>query len=204
MIEIIPGTKSKFRIVNAIYENPGINVTALIKKVKVSPNLVLEYVNQLSANNIIKEERSGGKKKVHIRNLKPNFDNEAAQIIYSMIETNKKDLFLKKYNNLNPFFLQLSDLKNIEFILVYGSFARLGSDKESDLDVLIVGQLNKEQITRIREVFVTLENELSLKIETMKSFLQNKEKPLFQNILKEHVVLSGAFNYIKVLNKLKI
>ena len=48
MIEkIAPGTKLKMNIIKAIYENPGINVTNLIKKVRASPNSVITYLNEL-------------------------------------------------------------------------------------------------------------------------------------------------------------
>lgn len=205
MIEnIIPGNKTRLNILKNIYDNPGINLTNLIKKVKASPNLVLEYVNNLSSYNIIKEEKSGGKKKVHMRNLRANFDNEISSIIYSLTEINKKYLFFKKYKQLRPYFVQLEDIlkNNKSFALVYGSFARFASTKDSDLDLLIVGKLEKEEIKRIREVFVTLESELSLKIETIHSFLENIDKPLHQNLLKEHVVVYGAGIFISVLEKI--
>lgn len=196
--EIIPGNKTRFKIIKAIYESSGINLTNLIKKVKASPNLVLDYVNKLSLYDVIKEEKTGGKKKVHVRNIKPDFNKETARLLYSIVELDKKLLFFKKYKNLKSYFLQLGDVlkKRLGFILIYGSYARFKADKDSDLDILIVGKLEKEEIKRIREIFVTLENELSLKIETINSFLKNKNKSLYQNILKEHVVIYGVFNFI--------
>lgn len=202
--EIIPGNKTKLKIIKAIYENPGINLTNLIKKIKASPNLVLKYVNKLSTYGIIKEERSGGRKKIHIRNLRASFDNEIARIIYSLIEINKKLEFFRKYKNIKPYFLQLDDIfKNkTGFVLIYGSFARLAADKDSDLDILIIENLKKEEIRRIEETFVTLHNELSLKTESINNFLKNKNKPLYKNILKEHIIIYGVEKFIKIRNKL--
>ena len=82
--EIIPGNKTRLKIIKSIYENPRINLSGLIKKVKASPNLVLEYINKLSSYQIIKEERTQGEKKIHVRNLIANFDNEISKIIYSI------------------------------------------------------------------------------------------------------------------------
>ena len=179
MIEsIIPGNKTRLNIIKNIYENPRINLTNLIKKVKASPNLVLEYINNLSSYSVIKEEKIGGKKKIHIRNLRANFDNEISQIIYSLAEIDKKFLFFKKYKQLKPYFMQLEDIlkNNNRFALVYGSYARFASTKDSDLDLLIAGKLEKDEIKRIQEIFITLENELSLKIE---------EKPVNIRLISE-------------------
>ena len=195
MIEkIIPGNKTRLKIIKAIYENPGINLTSLIKEVKASPNLVLKYVNDLSAYGIINEKKVEGKKKVHVRNLAAGFNNETARILYSLIEIDKKLNFLRKYKSLNRSFIQVEELfEDWEgFVLIYGSFARFAAEKDSDLDVIIVGKLKDEKIDRVREIFVALEHELSLKVETFNSFLKNKDKPLYQNILREHVIIAGT------------
>lgn len=203
--EIIPGNKTRLKIIKAIYENPNINLTSLIRKVKASPNLVLNYVNKLSLFNLINEEKIGGRKKIHIRNLRPNFDSEIGKILYSLVEIEKKFLFSERYRGLRPYFLQLGEIfnKKIDFALVYGSYARFAATEESDLDILIIGKLDNEARKRLSETFVTLEIEPSIKIETVKNFLKNKDKPLFQNIIKEHVVVYGEINFIKFLEKLK-
>lgn len=202
--ETLPGNRTKFKIVEAIYNNPKINITTLIKKVKASPNLVLKYVNNLLKDNIVKEERIGGIKKAHSRNISPDFKDEFAKITYSLIEIDKKYLFFKKYKQLKSISSQLEDLVNskIELIIIYGSFARFSANKESDLDILIIGKLKKDEISKIKEIFITLEHEPSLKIETKHAFLKNKDKPLYKNIIKEHIVLYGAHNYIALLEKI--
>lgn len=203
--EIIPGNATKLRIINTIYENPGINLTGLIKKVRASPNLVLDYVNNLLLYGVLREEKRGGKKKAHIRMLKPNFNNEISQIVYSLVELNKQLEFFNKYKKLKSYFEQLREIFGDRegFILVYGSYARFSAEKDSDLDLLIVGELKKEEITRIEEIFITLESELSLKIETIKKFLENKNKPLYENILREHIIMGGVTNFMKILAKIR-
>lgn len=204
--EIIPGNKTKLRIVRTIYENPGINLTSLIRKVKLSPNFVLMYVNKLSSFGLIKENQVKRKKKVHVRNLKFNFKNLLTKFICSVVELDKKLLFFKKYKKLNSYFLQLNELfnKKIEFAVIYGSYFRLSVDKDSDLDLLIVGSPDKEMLKRIKEIFVTLDSEVSIKIESTSKFLSNIDKPLYQNILKEHVIVYGEMDYAKILSKIKV
>ena len=207
MIEkIIPGTDTKLRILKIIYEDKYINLSNLIKRAKTSPNLVLSYINKLVNFNVVAEQKSGGKIKVHIRNLMPNFKSNESKAIYSLIELDKKEIFFKKYKNLKIIFEQLYDLfdENIKFVIVYGSYARFSATKESDLDLLIVGKLNDEKRKRLREAFITLDIEPSIKIETLKHFKNNLNKPLYKNIIKEHVIVYGEYSFINMLDSLRV
>ena len=58
-----------------------------------------------------------------------------------------------------------------------------------------VKKINKN---KLREVLIT-SPEVSLKIETKKQFLENLEKPLYKNILKEGVVLSGEIDFFETI-----
>lgn len=203
MIEkILPNTETKLRILKIIYENPEINLTRLIKKAKTSPNIVLKYVNNLIKFNILKEKRFGGKKKTHIRNLKVDLSSNLSALIFSLIEIEKKLIFLNKYKEIRPFVNQLEELfnKNINFCLIYGSFARLAADKESDLDIWMIGNPDIEMTKRISEIFSTLKREYSIKIETLKQFLKNINNPIHQNILREHIVVYNEMEFLKILS----
>lgn len=205
MIEkILPNTETKLRILRTIYENPEINLTELIKKVKTSPNIVLKYVNNLTEFNILNEKRFGGKKKTHIRNLKVNLLSIYSILLFSFIEIEKKLVFLKKYKEIRPFVNQLVELFNgneaINFCMVYGSFARLAANKESDLDILLVGNINAEMKKRISEIFSTLKREYSIKIESLDRFQKNINDPIHQNILREHIIIHNWVGFLKILS----
>lgn len=204
MIEkILPNTETKLRMLRVIYENPEINLTRLIKKAKTSPNIVLKYVNNLAEFNVIEEKRFGGKKKTHIRNLKANLLSNISILIFSFVEIEKKLVLLKKYKEIRPFVDQLVELFNekVNFCLIYGSFARLAADKESDLDVWIVGDLNTEMKKRISEIFSTSKREYSIKIETLERFLKNINNPIHQNMIKEHIIIYNERNFLKTLSR---
>ena len=203
MIEkILPNTETKFRILRTIYQNPEINLTELIKKSRTSPNIVLKYANNLVKFNIIKEQRIGGKKKTHIRNFKISLSSNLAILIFSLVETEKRFIFLNKYKELKPYVSQLEDLfdDTTNFYLIYGSFARSAADKESDLDMWIVGNINNVMKKRILEIFSTFKREYSIKIETSEQFLKNIGNPIHQNILREHIVIYNESNFLKTIS----
>ncbi len=201
--ELLPGNKTKMRVLRSIYESKGINLTTLIHKAKASPNLVLHYVNTLIDYGFLQEDRLGGTKKAHMRIVRPNLNRDAGKAAFYFVELEKNFLVLNKYKFLRPYFDQLGDLcagNNIIAVL-YGSYARLAVEKESDLDLLLIGKINKNILRRIKEIFITLEVEPSLKIETVAGFLKQKNKPLYQNILREHIVICGGWQFLKILQK---
>ncbi len=198
MIEqLIPGTKTKMRILKNIYDSPGINLTELIKKSKCSPNLVLDYVNSLENFEVLSSTKLKGKKRV-VREIFFNFSSELSLIFLSLVEIDRrKDLFFK-YKKLRVLSEQLKFSGG--FALVYGSYARKSSDKESDIDLIVVGdKINKN---KIGEVLITFP-EVSLKIETKKQFLGNLKKPLYQNILRDGIALFGEGEFLKIKNEVK-
>lgn len=203
--ELLPGNKTKMRVLKSIYESEGINLTTLIHKAKASPNFVLRHVNALIAYGILKENRIQGKKKVHMRTVKPNLSTEMGRAVFYFVESEKKFSVLEKYKFLKPYADQLEELcnRNNIVVILYGSYTRLAAEKESDLDLLFIGKIDKPILRRIKEIFITLDIELSLKMETAPGFLKQKNKPLYQNILREHMVLCGGGQFMKMLQKVQ-
>lgn len=160
----------------------------------------LEKILLLLDFNIIKEYKIQGDKKAHIRRLYPNLNLELSYIIFSHVEFYNTFLFFQKYEGIKPFLRQLQEIKGIKFLIVYGSYARLESNEESDLDILLVGKISKKNINLIREMAVTLKPELSLKIEDYEKYLSNQGKPLYQNIIKNHIIVKGAIDFLKSVN----
>lgn len=195
---MIPGTKTKMKILRNIYENPGINVSELIKKTKTSPNRVLEYINELEEFEVL-ERTKENRKKLPVRNLYIKWDSELTLHILSLVEINKKQKIIKKYKKLRTIKKQLCPLlQRGNFCIIYGSYARGGAEKDSDIDLLVVGDnLDKN---KIKEVFITFP-EASVKIETKKQFHSNINKPLYQNILSEHAILCNAFDYVSEIKE---
>ena len=60
-------------------------------------------------------------------------------------------------------------------------------------------QVDDEKTKRLKEAFITLDIEPSIKIETLKQFKNNLNKPLYKNIINEHVILYGEYNFINML-----
>lgn len=189
---------SQAKVIETIFKNPGINLTGIIEKTKLSPNYVSNYVNFLSKKNILREERLE-KKRVYLRRFFLNLKSSLGKNIFTLFKEEEKEFFFKKYPKLTPILSQLSELKGIEFIVVYGSYAKFTAETDSDLDLLMVGKgINKE---RAREVLVNLEMEVSIKIETLKIFIKRINEPLHKQILKDNILIYGSGKFVNLLSR---
>jgi len=203
LIDLLPSTKSKMRILDTIYSEEGINIRNLIKKAKASPNLVVNYVDKLFKAEIIKIKGIGGDKKDYIKSLYFNFNSNLSKLFYKIIEVNKKDILSEKYKFIKPFITQIKNLKTKLIILVYGSYSRFAADKESDLDLWFIGSLTDKLKKDIEEIFSTFPKEYSITIETKEKFIKNIENPIHQNILKDNVILNNEESFFDILKKIK-
>ncbi len=203
--EILPSSKSRIKLVETIFKIPGININGLIKKTGSSPNFVIDYVNKLVEKGVLKEKRIGGEEKSHIRLSYPNLNSDNGLIVFSFVEKKKREEFINKYEEFGPIVKQIADLYkdfDIDFILVYGSFARFSADESSDVDILIVSEeLTKDKGRRFGEVFVSLGREYSIKIESIEKFIKNLDGALHQNIIEDHVILKGERKFLETLAK---
>ena len=189
---------SQVNVVEEIVRNPGINVREIISKTRLSPNFVLKYVNNLIDRGVLREEKFE-KKRVYLRRFYFNFKSLVGINLIRLIKDEQRENFFQKYKHLRNVFEQLEKIKGVELVLVYGSYARFAEDKGSDIDVLIVGNVRDKD--KFREIFVSLEKDVSLKIETIKSFENRLKDALHQQILKEGVVICGGDLFVEFLGR---
>lgn len=189
---------SQTKTIREIIRTPGINLRGVIEKTKLSPNFVSEYVNLLVERGILKEEKFE-KKRVYLRRFYFNLKSDLGKNIFSLVKEEEKDEFFKKYKKLKPIFQQFVEEIKTDFILVYGSYARLAAEKDSDLDLLIVGNIKNRE--KIREIFVSLDIEVSIKIETLKKFEKRIKDALHQQIIMDNMLIYDSGKFVELLRK---
>ncbi len=190
-------SKSQLKIIEEIVRNPGINLTKIITKTRLSPNYVSGFVNSLVERGVLKEEKLK-KKRVYLRRFFFNFESYFAKNIFVISKEDQKEDFFDKYPSFRPIFEQIiKNVSGINFILIYGSYARFSATKESDIDILIVGDIKDKH--KIKEIFVTLDIEPSIKIESIKDFRIRKADALHQQILKDNIIVYDNGKFIDEL-----
>ncbi|MBU2639641.1 MAG: nucleotidyltransferase domain-containing protein [Nanoarchaeota archaeon] len=193
--------KSEYKLLKLIYENPGIRLSELIKKAKVSVKVAKERLDYLLSYEIIKEDKILGGKRVILKSFFPNFLSEEGKNVFSLVELDKRKEFLEKNKGLKGPIKQL--LKNIDkkikIIIIFGSFANYSQTKDSDLDILFLskGEVDRELLKKeIERSFVTFNYEVSARIDSLDNFKKNIDKGIYQSIIKNHVIIKGALDFI--------
>jgi len=199
---IFPITKSRYKVLRKIYENPGINISELVKETRTAPNIIYKHINDLKNSEVIKEVEIG---KNRMKKIYPNLKSENGKLVFSLIEAQKREDFFVKYKSLKgPFIQLLQNLpNNVVCILVFGSYARFSAEKESDLDLLFITTNNKtEKIERIlEESFVTF-GKVSPRVITIDEFTKSKDTDtLLKQIIKEHICVFNACKFVELISE---
>jgi predicted nucleotidyltransferase len=189
-------------VLRKIYENPGINISELVKETRTAPNIIYKHINDLKNSEVIKEVEIG---KNRMKKIYPNLKSENGKLVFSLIEAQKREDFFVKYKSLKgPFIQLLQNLpNNVVCILVFGSYARFSAEKESDLDLLFITTNNKtEKIERIlEESFVTF-GKVSARVITIDEFTKSKDTDtLLKQIIKEHICVFNACKFVELISE---
>lgn len=155
------------------------------KLTKIPLKTTQNVVSIFERNKILKGIKSGKNKY-----LKLNLDNIQTKFLILQSEVNKTILFLDKYPLLKAF---LKEIDTDVFLIVFGSFARLEADKNSDLDLLV---------TPGKKLPLHLLPYKIHKIELSEdSFIISlrKQEALIKEIKENHIILNNHSFYVNAM-----
>ena len=121
-----------------------------------------------------------------------NLDNIQAKSILLQAEIYKTDIFLEKYSQFKTFLKELNT--NIP-IIIFGSFAKLTADKNSDLDLLILSE--KEQ----KLPFYLLPYKVHKINLSENSFIKavKEQETLIKEVEENHIILNNHSFYLNTM-----
>jgi predicted nucleotidyltransferase len=177
MIQVIDILKSKkaFEIIEFFIENQDKEFyqSEISRKLKMSRNTVLKWLSLLGKNNFLNERVSGKMK---------YFELSADNVVVKQI---------KILMNVAKLFDVFKHIEGVE-VYLYGSIAKGEEDRESDVDILILGKIeNKELVKIVEKAKSALERETKPLVLTPLEYaeLSRKDKTLYENIEKSKVRL---------------
>lgn len=200
---IFPINKSKYNILKEIYANPGIKISELGKRARVSSKVCYSHLRDLKTSEIIKEETYG--EKPQIRALYPDIGSENGRLVFSLIENQKRLEFFGRYKSLRGCFFQLVNNlpDHVLTVLIFGSYSRFAATGESDLDLLFIvsHKKNLPELERaVEEAFVTFGRSVSSKVVVEREFLNGKKTDaLIKSVVKEHVCAYDSARLLGIL-----
>ena len=113
------------------------------------------------------------------------------------IPANEKQIIYEFKNHLKNALGQ-----NLISVQLFGSKARGDWQKESDLDILFLftKKIDIEQLKKeIERSFITFNQEVSPRVESLNNFKKNINKGIYETIIKNHIIIKGALDYIEII-----
>ncbi len=179
--QIIPLQILKFFIENPYQE---IYLRELAKKLKFSPFAIKKYVDILSRENLILEER-----KANLRYFKANTNN----LFFRQLKIAFNVNLIEKSGLIN--YLK-ENMSNVSSIVLFGSMAKAEDTQESDIDVLIIG---KEKYLNLNKFEEKIGKEANIHIFSWSEWNKKskKDKAFYYEIIRYGIPLYGELPIIK-------
>ena len=121
-----------------------------------------------------------------------NLENISVKSFLLKAEIYKAEIFLEKYSEFKTF---LKSINTNFVIIVFGSFARLKTDKDSDLDLFIISN-KEEKLPSHLLPYKIHKNRLSEK--SFKKAIAEKEA-LIKEIEENHILLNNPSPYVNLM-----
>ena len=178
MVQLIElGNRVLLGILQYFVRNPlsRITYTNLRNKLKIAKATITKHLNFLLENEFIKVEKIG-LNKIYFLNTE-NFIVKQLKILDNLLLLNEIKILGKKYE--------------VE-IFLYGSAARGEDTEKSDIDLLIIGKVNKETIIQdIEKISKRIEREIKFTIFTPLEWsgVARKDVPFYERVEKDKIRL---------------
>ncbi len=186
MLEKLFTSKNRVKILNFfLFEENETHLREIARKLKISPSAVKREIDNLKSINILETKKNKttiNKKCPFLQDLK-NIFIKTDSIIYPLKETLKN--------------------KKIKFAFLFGSFARGEPSSESDVDLMIIGDIDSYNIyKKIRPVEDKIKRDIKPVVWTLNNFKKEKNSSFIKDILKKGILMiKGDENELRKIIK---
>lgn len=163
------------------------SASELSRRTKIPQQTASRYLNKLSRLNLVNYVKEGRNKLYYL-----DTKRQTTKQILNLIENQKALQFHLKSKEIAVIIDEI--LKYSETVIVFGSYASYSFNKESDLDLVILGRQNREEIAKIKQRQTIEINENNLSYSEFAKTIKARN-PLSLEIIENHV-LSGNISKV--------
>jgi predicted nucleotidyltransferase len=180
MLERLFTSKTRVSILEEFLLNPGneYHIRELARIVKITPIYVQKELKNLESLGLLGSRKKGNMILYKLQTKSP-------------ISEDLKRIFLKT-ESIGHVIREELDAKKIKFAIIFGSFAKGIETPTSDVDMLIIGSINEDDVLRsISKTEKRIGREINFILWTEKEFLQKIQQniPLIKEISKTPVIM---------------
>lgn len=196
MVENI--TKWKLKIIG-LYRSSYVatfHIREMANLLKTSHVTLLPHLKGLEKDRIL-EVKTAGKNRVYSLNSA----NIAVKEHIAIAEKAESLEFIGRVFVIKKIYSDMAKFDLPGCIVLFGSYAKGYFTKESDIDLLYIGDIRENQAAMIEQAGKIYNKKISLKKSTLKNFEEGlrKKDPLTREILKSHFVLQNADLFVGAL-----
>ena len=185
--------KTQIKIIKYLLENKErhISIRKISKKLKIDYKNTYEVVKRLAEGNTVKIEKIG---KSNIISL----NKKLTPLIFEA-EAERRNLLLKN-KNLKILCNKLSSLQFPLIALIFGSYAKRTNTKNSDIDLMIISESNREK--QIEQTISVLPLDIHVSFFTPEEFtsmLKSREFTVVSEVIKNNIILIGIEDYYRLI-----
>ena len=135
MLEKLFTSKVRVKLLKLLVLNPDreFYIRELERELKENVNSIRRQLNNLEKIEIVKKRKEGN---LLLYSFNP----------FGIISSELKQMILKTVGSFKLIKESLQSLKGIKFAFIFGSFAKGTETKRSDIDLLIVGNMDEDQL----------------------------------------------------------
>lgn len=178
----------RIKIVDTFLLNPKIKTTAseIARNKQLNQKSTSLILDELEKQLILKSEMQGKNKLFHL-----NKENtETIKHFLCAIEHLRTILFYEKNTKIKLIIEKINHY--IEgTATIFGSYAKDKQKETSDLDILIIGKHNIEEISKISKTY-----NIDISVKEQKKFEKNT---LTKEVIKNHIVIKNTEEFIKLI-----
>lgn len=187
-------TKNKAELLKVFFTNPeqSFYMQEIGRAIGKKPGVFQRVLNNLLEEGILESERRANARYFWINKNYPLYE-ELKSIIFKTvgIQGSIADV--------------LRPLKEIHFAFIYGSYARKKEHKDSDIDVMIIGNVDEDSlIAKLDRLEDQLKREINYRLYTLNGFkfdIKNKEAFLLEVLKEKKIMLVGVENELRRIYK---
>ncbi|MDO8741161.1 MAG: nucleotidyltransferase domain-containing protein [Candidatus Woesearchaeota archaeon] len=172
------------------------HVRQLAQLIKKSHVTLLPHLKTLEKDKVMVSKKAG-KNKVYSLNM----ENVAVRNYIVVAELIETATFIEQVFVIKKIFSDIFELNLGGTLLVFGSYAKRAFTKDSDIDLLYIGNITESQIGEIRNIGKIYGKIINAKKSTIKNFEDavRRKDPLIMEILKNHILLQNAELFVDIL-----
>ncbi|MCD6092545.1 MAG: nucleotidyltransferase domain-containing protein [Candidatus Aenigmarchaeota archaeon] len=199
LIENIIGSTSKVKILRLFFEYPNrtFSTREILSNAKIGIGYGLKCLNLLSKNEIIKTKRIGKQKCYFL-----NKESKAFFVLEKLFEQERRSIPRVSYLH-RAILAEIIEKLDKETVILFGSVAAGTATQDSDIDLLIISEREKD----VRKIIKSVEekNEVAIQpiiLSNLKLMEMIRRKArIIKNISKEKLLLIGDEEIVEMIER---